>query len=82
MGKAFGDFNCSFTASAVGLSCESFTARDLFKGIDLGTYKGGFWREVDESSIVLLKLKCSELDDVDDRSAKAAKEPTGDRGML
>ena len=58
VGKAFGDFNCSFTAKAVGLGCDDFTATDLFKGTDLGVHSGGFWREVDESSMLLLKLTC------------------------
>ena len=36
IGTAFGDFNISFTAEAVGLrGCRRFTARDLFKGEDL-----------------------------------------------
>lgn len=66
--NSFGDFNISFTAQAVGLNCASgglddgpfFKARDLFKGADLGTFKSTFWREVDESSIMLLRLHCAE----------------------
>jgi hypothetical protein len=69
VGKTFGDFNVSFTASAVGLSCpggiDSFTARDVFKGEDLGTFHGGFWREVDESSMLLLKIACSSSTEAD-----------------
>ncbi len=83
VGKTFGDFNCSFTASAVGLNCEKFTARDIFRGVDLGTYTGGFWKEVDESSMLLLKLECSkeqhETDGVQSVSAGGAQ---ADRGML
>jgi len=63
VGKAYGDFNISFTAAAVGLQgCRNsgaFTVRDLFRGKDLGTYIGGFWQEVDESSMLLLKLVCN-----------------------
>ena len=47
------------TARAVGLGCDSFAARDLFKGVDLGVQRGGFWREVDESSMLLLRLACA-----------------------
>ena len=52
----------SFTPEAVGLnSCGTagFTARDLFRGKDLGTFHTGFWKEVDESSMLLLKLACA-----------------------
>jgi hypothetical protein len=60
-GKAFGDFNVSFTARAIGLPCtsQSFAVRDLFKGTDLGVFHHGFWREVDESSMLLLKVTCA-----------------------
>lgn len=59
-GKAFGDFNISFKPEAVGLAgCDAFTARDLFKGTDLGTFHGAFWREVDESSMLLLRIACA-----------------------
>ena len=66
IGTAFGDFNISFTAEAVGLrGCRRFTARDLFKGEDLlngessSVFVGGLWREVDESSMLLLRLRCA-----------------------
>ena len=59
VGAAFGDFNISFTAEAVGLSCASFTAKDLFKGKELGTFEHGFWAEVDESSMLLLSVRCA-----------------------
>eukprot|EP00035_Acanthoeca_spectabilis_P032338 m.18351 g.18351 ORF g.18351 m.18351 type:complete len:516 (+) comp5306_c0_seq1:193-1740(+) len=59
IGTAFGDFNISFTAAAVGLPCDTFEVRDLFQRKDLGTYSGGFWAEVDESSMRLLKLSCN-----------------------
>lgn len=59
VGTAFGDFNISFGPEEVGLvGCSSYLARDLFKGKDLGTFEGGFWREVDESSMLLLRLHC------------------------
>ena len=48
----------SFTAKAVGLACFKFRARDLFKKKDLGLYEGAFWREVDESSMLMLLLSC------------------------
>ena len=84
VGKTFGDFNCSFTASAIGLNCEKFTARDLFRGTDLGTYSGGFWKEVDESSMLLLKLECSNEHEIDgpvSQTPAKALVPV-DRGML
>lgn len=59
VGTAFGDFNVSFTADAVGLNCNHFEATNVFTKKPLGRYSGGFWAEVDESSILLLKLKCS-----------------------
>lgn len=60
-GPAWGDFNLSFSADAVGLACpDSFVARDLFKHQDLGTFKSGFWQEVDESSVAFLRLRCFE----------------------
>lgn len=59
VGTAFGDFNVSFTADAVGLNCNHFEATNVFTKKTLGRYSGGFWAEVDESSILLLKLKCS-----------------------
>lgn len=59
VGKAFGNFNVSFSAEAVGLNCQAFMVRDLFKGQNIGTsHHGGFWREVDESSMLLLKIAC------------------------
>lgn len=59
VGTAFGDFNVSFTADLVGLAgCSSFTAIDVFKGENLGEFPGAFWREVDESSMLLLRLRC------------------------
>jgi hypothetical protein len=67
VGKTFGDFNCSFTSSAVGLSCDKFTARDLFRGVSLGTYTGGMWKEVDESSIsciILVAQDCPTHDQI------------------
>ena len=57
-----GDFNLSFTAEAVGLAgcgARGFTARDLFRRQDLGVFRVGFWREVDESSMLLLRLACA-----------------------
>ena len=62
----FGDFNISFTAAAVGLHCKEgaaeqgghFTATNVFTHEVLGTYTRGFWAEVDESSLLLLKLTC------------------------
>ena len=42
VGTAFGDFNVSFTAEAVGLPCTAFTATDVFKGKTLGTFTGGY----------------------------------------
>ena len=62
VGAAFGDFNLSFTAEAVGLAgcgARGFTARDLFRRQDLGVFRVGFWREVDESSMLLLRLACA-----------------------
>ena len=62
VGTAFGDYNISFTPSAVGLEgCGGggFAVRDLFRGADLGVHHAGFWREVDESSMVLVKIACS-----------------------
>lgn len=62
VGTAFGNFNISFTAQAIGLgSCGGlgFSVRDVFRREDLGVYHGGFWREVDESSILLLKIACN-----------------------
>ena len=84
VGKTFGDFNCSFTSSAVGLGCERFTARDLFRGKDLGTYEGGFWKEVDESSMVLLKLECSKEYSTHGLSSQRSSVDgaQADRGML
>jgi hypothetical protein len=58
VGTAFGDFNISFTSKSIGLNCAHFSARDLFKHQDLGDFHLGFWKEVDESSMVLLKLQC------------------------
>lgn len=66
VGSAFGNFNISFAANAVGMICGSadvnepvlFKARDLFRGVDLGTFRSNFWSEVDESSIMLLRLHC------------------------
>ena len=40
-------------------SCASFTAKDLFKGKELGTFEHGFWAEVDESSMLLLSVRCA-----------------------
>jgi hypothetical protein len=63
-GKEFGDFNVSFTFDAVGLSCASGTAeiKDLFKGKTLGVFStdggGGFWSEVDESTMLMLRASC------------------------
>lgn len=59
-GAAFGDFNISFTSEAVGLNCGSsgFEARDLFRHKDLGTFATGYWHEVDESSLQMLRLRC------------------------
>jgi len=53
-------------AGACGSPLEgpSFRARDLFKHKDLGTFKSVFWQEVDESSIVLLRLTCLETSGV------------------
>jgi hypothetical protein len=59
VGPTFGDFNISFTATAVGLTCASFQARDLFKQVDLGTFSNVFWKEVDESTITLLRIRCA-----------------------
>ena len=56
-GKAFGDFNTSFTFDAVGLGCESAEVKDLWSGSS-ATESGGVWREVDESSMVMLVLTC------------------------
>jgi hypothetical protein len=39
-----------------------FEVRDLFRGKDLGTHKGSFWHEVDESSLMLLHLSCAKGD--------------------
>lgn len=58
-GGNFGDFNISFSAAAVGLECKSrFAVRDLFRHADLGVFTSGFWQEVDESSMLLLRLRC------------------------
>ena len=75
VGKAFGDFNCSFTSKAIGLSCESFTVTDLFKGTEFGVHSDGFWREVDESSMLLLKVTCKTEGDQPQRRVH-------DRGMM
>mmetsp|Transcript_70538 Transcript_70538/g.131957 ORF Transcript_70538/g.131957 Transcript_70538/m.131957 type:complete len:464 (-) Transcript_70538:24-1415(-) len=61
-GTAFGDFNISFTADAVGLKCGGngeFKVRDLFKRADVGTFVTGFWSEVDTVSMRLLHLTCT-----------------------
>lgn len=36
----------------------AFEVRDLFKRKDLGTWHGSFWAEVDESSLMMLRLSC------------------------
>ena len=62
VGAAFGDFNISFTAEAVGLThcgAAGFAVRDVFRGEDLGVRHVGFWKEVDESSMLLLTLRCA-----------------------
>ena len=45
-GNGFGNFNATFSAEAVGLSCNSFSARDLFRKQDLGSFQGGLWKIV------------------------------------
>lgn len=37
-----------------------FKVRNLFKNVDLGTFKGDFWQEVDESTLTLLRLSCAD----------------------
>lgn len=62
VGKEFGDFNVTFSPGAVGLKCAAgvgFSARDLFREKDLGTFHGGYWKEVDESSMQMLKIACA-----------------------
>ena len=59
-GTTFGDFNTSFTAHQIGLHCKGdvFTVRDLFGKRSLGVWKGDFWWEVDESTMLLMRASC------------------------
>ena len=62
VGTSFGDFNVSFTAEAVGIDhcgASGFSVYDVFKAKDLGVHRTGFWSEVDESSMLLLTLRCA-----------------------
>lgn len=48
--------------NACGSSADKtrFEVRDLFRGKDLGAFTGSFWREVDESSLMLLRVRCAD----------------------